>query len=197
MLSRIIAFTLLISIPAYADNCDPQVIDPSVISDLSKVASRMNMECPNDVNVKDLCAAVQSGVEEPDVNSLALFKYQTLIYKSSCVQDTDSEQTIKAKIQNFWNKYHDQLVCDHHNFNVKPGSLLKLAISNNSSNFIDDALDSWKVSLNHVDAADQRTVLDYIEAEKNRAGENTPLGIALKRYYDRFKSAGAKHKKDL
>lgn len=125
------------------------------------------------------------------------YQYQTMIFSASCVVNSDSDDVIKAKVQNFWNKYHDRLLCNQFNFNPRNGNILKLAVAKQSGRFIADAVSRWQISLNHVDDADHLTVLDYIEQRRASAGENTPYGRTLKRYYDQFKAAGAKHSREL
>lgn len=199
MLSRIIAFTLLISMSAFAaDECDPLTVDQNVIRDLSNVASRMKTECPNSIHVGNFCAAVESqAIELEPKHDSVMYQYQTLIYDASCVESGDSEVSIKAKVQNFWNRYHDALLCKPVNFVPQNGNILKLAVSRQSDPFIDDSIRNWGVGLNHVDVADKSTVLDYIERKKKEAGSNSNLVRTYQRYYDRFRTAGAKHKREL
>jgi hypothetical protein len=126
-----------------------------------------------------------------------MYRYQNLVFAASCVLTSDSETIVKAKVQNFWNRYHNVLNCNHFNFNPKNGSVLKLAVARQAEPFIEDALSSWKVGLNHVDQADQLTVLDYIENRKKDAGASSSFSKTLQRYYERFRAAGAKHKREL
>lgn len=198
MLSRIFAFTLLVSIPAFADDCDPQVVDPGVIRDLGRVASRMKTTCPNQLDVPGFCAAVESKImENQPAHPSVTYRYQSMIYSASCIEASDSDETIKAKVQNFWNTYHSRLTCNTINFNPRNGNILKLAVARQSASFINDAVSTWNVGLNHVDAVDNGTVLDYIEQRKNQAGTASAFGKTLQRYYDKFRAAGAKHSREL
>lgn len=199
MLSRLLAFSLLVSVPVFADDdCEPAVVPPEIIRNLTSVSDRMNIECPNQIHVGNFCAAVENQTDELDPSHPTIsFRYQTLIYNASCVQPNDSEATIKAKIQNFWNRYHGTLTCIRQNFNPRDGNILKLAIARQSEPFIEDTLRSWQVSLNHVDSVDNMTVLDYIDLRKREAGSNQSLIRIYQRYYDQFRAAGAKHKRDL
>lgn len=197
MLTRIIAFTLLISTSAFAaDECEPSVIAPSVISSLVGVSDRLNTTCPNELNIPTFCNAVDSKVLETDpTHDNILYRYQTMIYAASCVVSSDSDDVIKSKVQNFWNRYHDRLTCNLTNFNPRNGSILKLAVARQSDDFINDSISSWQVGLNHVDTVDNGTVLDYIEQRKTNAGPT--FARTLQRYYDRFRAAGAKHRREL
>jgi hypothetical protein len=197
MLSRIIAFSLIISIPAFAaDNCDPQVIDQNVIKDLQQVSNRMSMECPNQINVTEFCSAVSAQLSETNPSAGTRFSYQTKIYRASCVESSDSPEVIRAKIQNFWNKYHDELICNQFGSMVKNGNILKLAVEKDSKEFINDAVRRWKVNLNHIDTSDHKTVLDYID-EQLAASHGSALENTLRRYQTIFKSNGAKNSRDL
>lgn len=197
MLSRIVAFSLLISIPSFAaDDCDPQVIDPNIVRDLQQVSSRMNVECPNQVNVEELCQFVAENLSETNASQGTRFVYQTRIYRGACVNpQTDSAEVIQAKIQNFWNRYHDKLTCNIPNSIVRDGNILKLAVDRSSTDFINDSVRRWKVNLNHVDA-DNKTVLDFIDEERTKA-LGTPRHAILNRYFNIFRSNGAKFKREI
>ena len=199
MLSRIFAITLLMSVSAFAaDECAPTVVDPQVISDLANVSSRLNQECPNQLNAVAFCSAVESKLTETQpIHSSVRYRYQNLIYTAACIVSGDSNETIRAKIQNFWNRFHGEMTCNQYNFNPRNGSVLKLAVIRQSNRFIDDALSNWRIGLNHVDETDHLTVLDYIELRKAQAGPTSPMAVTYQRYYDRFRSAGAKHSREL
>jgi protein tyrosine phosphatase len=199
MLSRILLVTLMMSMNAFAaDDCSPTVIDPNVLKDLSGVASKMKTECPHQLNVSDFCAAVASQAPEiSPINDSVIYRYQNQIFAAACVVSGDSDETIKAKVQNYWNNFHDRLACNQFNFTPQNGNILKLAIARKSDPFIDDVVTTWKVNLNHVDGVDQKTVLDYIEAKKIEAGSNASLVRIFQKYYDKFRNAGAKHSREL
>ena len=197
MLKRIFAFTLLISTTAYAaDTCDSAVIEPGVINSLVGVSERLNTTCPNQLNPGQLCNAVNDQVEETVDNIGTRFNYQTRIYRAACVEQTDSPGVVQAKIQNFWNQYHSELNCNLLGFSVRGGSILKLAVERDSSNFINDAVRRWKVNLNHVDSVDNKTVLDFIEAEMTRS-RGTPNENIMRRYHNLFRTNGAKYSREI
>ncbi len=197
MLSRIFVFALLLSTNAFAaDECEPAVIEPGVISSLVSVSTRLNTSCPNELNVGSFCTAVDSKALETDPShDSILYQYQSMIFAASCVLTNDSDEIIRSKVQNFWNRYHDRLTCNMINFNPRNGSILKLAVARQSDSFIDDSIASWQIGLNHVDTVDNGTVLDYIEQRKTNAGPT--FARKLQRYYDRFRAAGAKHRREL
>lgn len=195
MLSRIFAFTLLVSIPAFADDCQDIPVSPEVVGQLEGVSKRLNMECPNQVNVSELCTAVGDQLAET-LNPANKYVYQTKIYKAACVEPTDTPEVMRMKVQNFWNKYHSGLNCSQLGFSVRNGHILKLAVEKNSRDFINDAIRKWKISLNHVDPADQKTVLDYISSELDRA-KGTSMEPVIQRYFTLFRSNGAKYQREL
>ncbi|MFL5784461.1 MAG: hypothetical protein ACJ76H_07635 [Bacteriovoracaceae bacterium] len=197
MLSRILLLTLMVSMNAFAaDDCSPTVIDPNVLKDLSGVASKMKIECPNQINAAEFCTAVGMQLSETNPANGTRYSYQTKIYKAACVETNDSPEVIQAKIQNFWNRYHDQLVCNQLGSMVKNGNVLKLAVEKNSNEFINDTVRRWHVNLNHVDNSDHKTVLDFIDEQLAQA-QGTPLEATLRRYQTLFKNNGAKNSRDL
>lgn len=199
MLSRFIAFTLLMSVSAFAaDDCSQTAIDQGVIRNLTRVSSRLNVECPNQLNAQDFCSSVEGQtIETEPMHDSILYTYQTQIYRASCIEASDDEATIRAKIQNFWNRYHDSLTCNQFNFNPRNGSILKLAVARKSDPFINHAVSVWRVDLNHVDTVDQMTVLDYIAARRSEAAPGSTLYRTLDQYYKTFRDAGAKLKREL
>jgi len=196
MLSRIIAFSLLITLPAFAgDECQNIPVSSEIVVQLEGVSKRLNIECPNQVNVSELCHAVGGQLFETQ-NTDYKYIYQTKIYRAACVETSDSPEVVRLKVQNFWNKFHSGLNCSQLGFSVRNGHILKLAVERNSRDFINDAIRKWKVSLNHVDDSDQKTVLDYIEAELARA-KGTSMEPVIQRYFTLFRSNGAKYKREL
>ena len=197
MLLRIFAFTMLISVPAFADDCAPTVVDPNLLRNLENVSKQLNVDCPGQVNAADLCAAVSSQHLESNPSQNTRYAYQTKIYRAACVNSrVDTPEIIQAKIQNFWNRFHHQLNCSSVDFTVRNGHILKLAVERNSRDFVNDAVRKWKVNLNHLDPSDKKTVLDYIEAEIVKS-RGTNLEPVLQRYFTLFRSNGAKFSREI
>jgi hypothetical protein len=69
-------------------------------------------------------------------------------------------------------------------------------VEKDAKEFVNDVVRRWKVDLNHVDPADGKTALDYIEVELAKAGDSSNAPI-LRRYYDLFRKHGAKHRREL
>lgn len=150
---------------------------------------------PN-LNVVDLCQFMAEGVREIDPAKGTKYAYQTLLYAAAGVDPhKDDAATRSAKMQAWWNRYQDRLICNVPHSIVRNGSILKLAVDRSGTDFIDDAVRRWKVDLNHIDA-DGTTVLDFIAKEREEA-RNTPRFQILDAYYNTFASKGAKRAREL
>ena len=132
---------------------------------------------------------------------------------ASGVQQNDSMDVLKLKVQQFWKRSSSArtLTCSNLQFDVTNGNILKYAISSRFDSFIDDVVE-WNVDLNTIDPADNRTALDYLDDEikrtKNLTGE-TVLGHAedvrtqqwdlthMNGWRDDLIEAGAKHRSEL
>lgn len=197
MKSTLLTLSLLLALPVFGQHdCDPAIVDPSVTRNLENVARRLNVQCPHSLNPAQFCNTVGDQLQRPDPRLGTTYDYQNRIYEAACIQPGDSVSVIQAKVQSFWNEYHDQLTCNQVNSRVRNGNILKFAIEKNSRNFINDAVRRWGVSLNHVDSSDNQTVLDFIESEMQRT-RGTPNEGILRRYFDLFRANGAKHRREL
>lgn len=193
---RIIAFSLLVSVSGVADDCASIEVAPDVTTELAKMSKALNTQCPNQVNIADLCVAVSDKVNQPNSTFKTKFAYQNLVYRASCVEPSDTPETVKSKVQVFWNRFHAQINCSQLGFSVKEGNILKLAVERDSQEFVEEALLDWQVSLNHVDKTDKKTVLDYIE-ENLKLAKGTSKEKFLKTYFDLFRENGAKFSREL
>lgn len=153
---------------------------------------------PSPALVRNLCAAVsaQSEVLDP-VHSAIMYQYENLIAVEAGVRPSDTRTEFNEKMRNWVNRNMQILLCDGFNFSPQRGNILKIAISSSSDSFVDDAVRVWGVNLNQVDQVDHLTVLDYIEERRVNAGNNINLIRIYTRYYDRFRSAGARHAREL
>jgi hypothetical protein len=77
----------------------------------------------------------------------------------------DNEETVKTKIQVWWNKYKSQCKCDSNTFNVPNGNILKFAISESQLDFIETLVLNYDLDINFIDPADNRNLLDYLNEE--------------------------------
>lgn len=126
-----------------------------------------------------------------------LYMYQATIYENAKTDERwDSPAVLRKKVGHFWWTNHAALTTDNSEFNVPNGSVVKFGIKKMNEDFVVDVIETWKIPLNLVDAADGRTFLDYIQFELSKA-EGNALEPILKRYYKRFRAAGAKHRAEL
>jgi len=146
--------------------------------------------------LRGMCMYV--GSQDPDPNPIGRYRfmYQRKLLEASCVDlNKDSEEIIGLKIAKVWAENEKNLVCNNTRFDVQSGSLIKYGAALGFDEFIYD-LAKWNVNLNKVDESDGRTVMDYIKIQIER-NEGNATGTALKKYYEMFKKAGAKHKNEL
>lgn len=154
-------------------------------------------ECPNLERFGEICMLVSEKLED-DESEYNLYLYQTRIYDAACVDiANDSPEEVKRKVQVWWNKYrlHLRLKCDTLAF--RRASLIKYAIQQLSSEFIEDVTNTWGLDMNFIEPEDGKTVLDYLSDQINKEREDSPVKPILKRYYEKFKKTGAKHSWEL
>src|SRR5690606_6564826 len=153
--------------------------------------------CPDPAKLRDLCLHVGTKHEDPDPDSLYLYRYQRIIHEAACADPTtESDEVVAAKIQRVWETSETALQCDNSEFNDMKGSVLKYAAYSLFTDFVVDASEVWQVDLNRIDAADGRTVLDYVRDEL-RMKEGSSVGNKLEYYYDTLREAGARHREEL
>ena len=160
----------------------------------AQVSEQVN--CPNNHQIDMLCSLIHNKLEESDLKSPHLFRYQTVIMKAACTNpDVDSPAEVRRKIQAFWRRYSDELVCDSLSFTVQKGNIIKFAVDRRFDEFLADVVD-WQIDLNRIDPGDNRTVLDFIKHEEQRF-KGTVIEAKMKTYYRRLRQAGAKHRSEL
>lgn len=147
-------------------------------------------------NFGSFCTAVDSKVLTVRfTHDTVLYQYQDMLVEAAGVLPADSAEVSYEKIRVFMDANASSLTCNMINFNPRNGNIYKLAVARQADGFIDDALDHWNVDLNHVDATDGKTVLDYIVDRRSNAGPT--WARTLDRYYARFRAAGARHASEL
>ena len=155
-----------------------------------------NTPCPNPKALRGICMFIDSKEQVSNPKGRFVFKYQEKLLAAACVNlDMDDEEEIGRKVRAVMKLYEDELICNNIKFDVPNGSLIKFAVNLKFDEFVID-MTHWRVNLNKVDETDGRTVLDYTKDQiiKNKG---LPQEDVLKRYYDMFKKAGAKHKYEL
>ena len=130
-----------------------------------------------------------------DKEGKSKYLYQTRFAEAACVSANDTQEQAYSKIRYVWDNNENLLKCTSGAFDVARGGLLKYAFSGEFDDFIDDAI-RWQVNLNSIDESDQRTVLDYFTyyIDKNKGNA---LEQRYRNYYDKLRSAGAKHRVEL
>lgn len=178
-----------------AEECaedEAQKLAGAVMGAVSKIKG-----CPNIAKLDGLCSSINSQTKDSSNGEPYKYYYQRKILEAACVDASkDSPEEISQKVQAMWKAFNEKLTCNTPSFNVPNGSVLKYAVNMNSYDFLDDAIKRWKVDLNKIDTADNRTLLDYITFMQEKY-KDTPNAVMLDTYYKKLVKAGAKHKADL
>lgn len=169
------------------------LIIPQVLS-----AQNTSEDCtPSMPNPKHFCGDVGSKSPYKGVDGNFEYVFQEVMYKAACIDiETMSDKEIGERLRKWWDLYKDKLLCDSMQFNVTYGSVFKYAINVGVTAFIDEAI-YYKLDLNFVDEADNRTVLDYTRDELKKHDEKSAIGKTLQEYYTKLRKAGAKHRSEL
>ncbi|MDH7976045.1 hypothetical protein QH494_28030 [Sphingomonas sp. AR_OL41] len=150
------------------------------------------------LDVPELCAEIANPLTElkprqPDI----LFSFESELADAAHVAPTDTSAQMYAKINQLIAKNMSRLTCSQLGFLPNNGNILKLAVARQSNSFIRYALQKWKIDVNQVDAADGKTVLDYIVDRRAAYGPESGFARTLGRYYNDFRAAGGKHRAEL
>lgn len=115
---------------------------------------------------KALCADIGSDSKvSSNEREYYEYTYEKRILLLACVNvKLDDEETIKKKVQLFWNKYKTNCVCDSITFGVQNGNILKFALSKSRPQVI-ETLTAYGCDINFIDPADGLNLLDYVTAE--------------------------------
>lgn len=155
-----------------------------------------NLPCPNPGSVAQLCTYIAAQIPDTDTESSYEYLYQRVVYEASCVDiDNDQPKLIASKVQVMWNRYAKDLKCDGILGVNGLGQILKYAAFKNFDSFIVDAATVWKISLNEIDASDNKTTLDYIDDQIKRTGGEVQK--KFKRYFELLRRSGAKFSHEL
>ena len=150
------------------------------------------------LDIRNLCASIASPLTElKPAHSSIRYQFESMIYAAADVKPSDTDEQVNSKVRSFLDARMPQLLCSQPDFVPNNGNILKLAVSRQSSYFIRNALDVWKLDLNQVDATDGRTVLDHIVAKRDSYSTSQQAWKTFQRYYDRFRVAGAKTRAEL
>lgn len=145
----------------------------------------------------DLCSAVYGQYLETDPTRGTTYTYQTQIYAGAGVDaSSDNPETIRTKIQIFWNANWRELRCSNLNFTITNGNILKQGVEANSRNFINDMVRKWQVDINVVDPVDGKTLMDYVDDQQALHG-GTSLESVLRNYSLLLNRHGAKRAREI
>ena len=148
------------------------------------------------LSVGEICQFVAENISESDPAASTRYVYQTRLFRAAGVDPArDDAATIRSKMQTYWNRHRQALVCNVPNSIVRNGSILKLAVDSSNSEFLNDVARRWKLELNQVDR-DGETVLDFVTRELEKAA-GSPRADTLRRYRNILESAGARRARDL
>jgi hypothetical protein len=193
--AKLFVAAVLLAVPAAADECKPQPVDPAVRNALAQVAERQGQACPRAVDAQQFCNTVSDQIPDSS-GSPDRYVYQTMIREAACIQLGDGPDMVRGKVQAFWNQEHARLTCSQLGYSIRNGHVLKLAIERNSKDVVNDMVRKWQVDLNHVDPADGRTVLDYV-ADGLVREKGTGMDLILQRYDTLLRRHGAKRRSEL
>jgi hypothetical protein len=153
-------------------------------------APGVDEDCFDELKLNNLCMMVGNKVPDGEPGSQYRFAYQRKIREAACVDPADSKELVAAKVQALWKKFPKRFQCDTNE--MSNSSILKLGVSSLFDVFIFEMTRVWRVDPNIVDAYDNRTVLDYTEAQIARFRGSSFEG-RLQGYYDSLVKAGALH----
>ena len=147
-----------------------------------------------------LCVTLEnkSTLEDDDPSGL-YYKYEKILadYAKADI-NKDGDDLFVKKINAYVNKCSKTIVCDPSISNKKQIDLLKLAVATIDWEFLERAVKIYKFPLNDIGTNDKMTILDFIYEDIEYYRKNNPSSSTLtelKKYYNIYKDAGAKHSK--
>ena len=156
---------------------------------------------PSSQQILVLCGYVKGQVRDEDENSRYNFLWQKLIEQMSCVDYlNDNPETVKRKVQIWWNKYHDDCKCSRSDFVLTNGNILKFAVQNTFEEFIFSVIKDYKLNLNFIAPADGETALDFAKDEYERIyklNPDHPRTKNLQKIIKLLRDNGALYKSEL
>lgn len=170
----------------------------AALSSQVSAQEKPNWRFDGKLDPKELCAGVATQTLEIEPrHDTVLYMYQSELYDAAGVVQSDSEAVLNAKVRKLLNERMPELLCNQVDFIPANGNILKLAVARQNDDFIFHVLNDWKPDLNQVDAADGRTVLDYIAWQRDRYAPEQSAHRVYQRMYDKFRKAGAKTRAEL
>jgi hypothetical protein len=149
--------------------------------------------CANANLIESICMSVGETIADED--GVFRYEYEKDLRNAACVDEFDSDEITNTKIQNMLRELDEKLVCNTSRLAIRNGSLLKLAVASNFGDFIANAINKWKINVNKIDAADNSTVLDFIEDQLEKNGNEPKIVSQLQGYKTRILKAGGRYNK--
>lgn len=144
-----------------------------------------------------ICASISSQRQDRSRPDAYSFAFERKIYDAARVNfEMDTPQAARLKIKALWHEHPENMRCESDNFDVSQGHILKYAVATGTFALLDDASRTWGVDLNIIDPSDNKTLLDYIQDQKQRY-KGSVVEITLSNYYEIMRRAGAKHRSEL
>ena len=187
---------------------DHELDEAISVNDFQKLALHilefinLNDTCPEPKphNFKLICGDLVTKAKVP-IEEMEFFEYiyEKRLLQMACVNiGVDNEETIKKKIQFWWNKYKTHCKCDSTTFSVPNGNILKFALSQREEGFIEMLVENYNLDINFIDPADNLNLLDYqnVEISKRKTDGSSKATIELyEKVRSRLISLGAKSSK--
>lgn len=195
-----------IAITAFAGQTGLDCQTSANLEEISNVLDKVDDDSddcptPNANQFASVCNAIYDRVEAVGDNQLS-YKYQEDLWTMSCADPSkDTIDDAKLKVQKMWNANREQFKCRSVNATLTEGNVTKFSIDTGFSGFIVEAVKKYKLDMNFKDPADGKTLLDFVQEQKNRFEREQPIDQPrvdeYARIYKLLESNGAKHSKDL
>ncbi len=169
-------------------------------SALLKVAEKIEADgcpAPKPTDYKAFCDSIS--IQEKPTNAdkeYFSYGYEKRLMDLSCADVSKEPREVAAeKVSKMWSKYNKNFRCQSSTFNVEKGSVLKFAVVQGFAPFLETIVGTYQMDINFVDPADNKNVLDYVNAELKKAlateGPNHPRVKVLKEYKELLQDLGA------
>lgn len=118
-------------------------------------------ECPEppQAKINELCGSILiSEKVEGDDQNYYVYAFEKRLLELACADlRTDSEEEAKDKLNQMWNKYHDQFTCASHI------NIMKYALDKSYTSFVDALVSTYGLDINFIDPSDNKNLYDYIK----------------------------------
>jgi hypothetical protein len=204
-MKRLLLLSLIVSSASvYAadkhEECNADDTVTAQASALLKVAEKLEADgcpAPKASDYKSFCDSI-AAKEKPIGNDLKFFDfaYEKRLMTLSCADiEKDGKEAATEKVGKMWTKYNKSFKCQSSAFNVEKGNILKFALTQNFTPFLETIVSTYNLDINFVDPADQRNLMDYVNDELKVAisvqGPTHPRVKVLKEYKELLEGLGA------